>query len=678
MILKRKPLLEIIFLLLISAIVYLPNIGNLTYFKDDWYYIYDGTIAGAGVFKFMFSIDRPARGLFFEIYYSLFGPQPLPYHISAYLWRALAAIGALWLFDILWPRERKFAFFTALLFAIYPGYYWWISAIEYQPMIVSLALQVFSIALTLKAVQASGRAPTIAYAIGAILTGWIYVALVDYAIGMEAFRFLCVYLLVSRDQRFSTTGKKLPASLRVWAWNLFIPFGFIFWRIFIFNNERKATDIGLQLGALFNAPIPTAFSWFIQFFSSLMNLGVLAWVAQFPRFFFGLRLRDTLSALVVAGLVLLLVALVEKLIKQEQDVLVNVPPAATGILYEEALLLGLPGMLLGILPVIMANRYINLEGFSHYALPASLAAALSLTGFIYTLSSRRIQLTVLYMLIAFAALAHYSISISAMNEENAIEKFWWQASWRIPALRPGATLALNYPSPNIGDDGFGVMEAANMIYFPQPMAQIPVHYNVSAITLNAGNLQDVLLGKLYRQTEYRSHSIDFDYGNLLVLSQPSSTSCVHVINGQQPLISVLDPANVILAASSSNIENVILDSGPFIPQDFAFGTEPEHKWCYYYEKAELALQLGDWEEAASLGEEAIHLSFHPEDQSEWLPFLQAYAITGNQQRVKQTAPKINAEKSLRLQACDMLTAIEAFVTPEVKELISTLYCRNAE
>jgi len=28
----------------------------------------------------MFSIDRPARGYFFELYYSLFGPQPLPYH----------------------------------------------------------------------------------------------------------------------------------------------------------------------------------------------------------------------------------------------------------------------------------------------------------------------------------------------------------------------------------------------------------------------------------------------------------------------------------------------------------------------------------------------------------------------------------------------------------------------
>src|SRR5690349_12950688 len=155
MVLKKKPLPELVFLLVISAIVYLPNIGHLTYFKDDWYYMYDALIAGAKVFHPMFSIDRPARGYFFEIFFLLFGPEALPYHIGAFIWRALGAIGALWVFNILWPRERKFAFFATLLFAIYPGYFWWISAIEYQPMIASLALQVFSVAFTLKAIQSS-------------------------------------------------------------------------------------------------------------------------------------------------------------------------------------------------------------------------------------------------------------------------------------------------------------------------------------------------------------------------------------------------------------------------------------------------------------------------------------------------------------------------------------------
>ncbi len=670
---KKKPIPEIIILLIISAAVYLPNIGNLTYFKDDWYYIYDGLIAGAKVFHSMFAIDRPARGYFFEFYYSLFGPQPLPYHIGAYLWRALSAVGALWLFNILWPRDRKFTFFAALLFALYPGYYWWVSAIEYQPMIASLALQVLSIALTLKAVQTARRIPKVAYLSGAIITGWLYIALVDYAIGMEVFRFICVFVYVSRD--FSNGGlwKKMLASFRAWVWSLLIPLGFLLWRLLIFNNQREATDINLQLGAFFGDPVSTGSRWLLQFFNSLLNLGVLAWVAQFQRFFFGMRLRDIAFGLAVAGVVLILVFLADRLLKQKEET----AEVSTDIFSREALLTGVPGMMLGILPVILANRYINLDNFSHYALPASLAAAVALAGFIYALSSRRVQSISLYSVIALAALAHYSISIGAVNEERAIEKFWWQVSWRVPALRPGVTLVINYPSSNIGDDGNGVMEAANMIYYPEPQPDIPVHYNASAITLNNSNLQDVLLGKLSRQTGYRSHTVDYDYGNVLVISQPSLTSCVHVIDGHRPLLSTLDPGNVILAAPSSNIENVIAYSGLSIPQKFAFGLEPEHKWCYYYEMAELALQLGDWEKTAALGEEVIRLGLHPEDQSEWMPFLQAYAVTGNEKRVRQTGPKINTENFLRQQACRILKNINEPVTPEIEELISTLYCRNA-
>src|SRR5258708_31930978 len=101
MLLKKKPFLEVVFLLVISALVYLPNIGKLSYFKDDWYYMYDGLIAGAKVFHLMFNIDRPSRGYFFVLYYSFFWPHPFPYHISAFIWRVLAIICAVWLFNIL-------------------------------------------------------------------------------------------------------------------------------------------------------------------------------------------------------------------------------------------------------------------------------------------------------------------------------------------------------------------------------------------------------------------------------------------------------------------------------------------------------------------------------------------------------------------------------------------------
>ena len=34
---------------------------------------------------------------------------------------------------------------------------------------------------------------------GSILSGWAYIALVDFSFGMEFFRWLCVFLLVTRE-----------------------------------------------------------------------------------------------------------------------------------------------------------------------------------------------------------------------------------------------------------------------------------------------------------------------------------------------------------------------------------------------------------------------------------------------------------------------------------------------
>jgi hypothetical protein len=672
--LKKKLFLEVAFILLISAIIYLPNAGSFAYFKDEWYFMYDAYIGGARIFPFMFNIDRPARGVFFEIYYLLFGPYALPYHVVGYAWRVLSMIGALWLFNILWPQHRKFAFLGTLLFGLYPGYTWWVSAIEYQTHIASLALQVFSIVFSLKAVQASNRMSITGHALGAIVTGWAYIALVDYAIGMEAFRLFCIHVLVNRNSQHAFL-QKAGNTIRIWAWNLFIPFGFVFWRIFFFDNGRRATDIGLQISGLFSSPITTLISWFLLFFNGILNLAVLAWFNQLSNFFFGMRLRDMAVGLLIAVSTLALLFLCEVLLHRAGQ-----PPEAERVdqTAREALFIGAAGMAIGIAPVIMANRSINLDVYSHYALPASLAVAAFVTGFLYMLSSSRVRLVCLYSIIGFAALAHHGISVSALNEENAIRKFWWQVHWRVPALKPGTTLVIHYPSGNIGDDGNGVVQAANMIYFPEPSLQLPVRYQVSALTLAHADVQELMLGKLQREIVYRSHAASLDYGNILVLSQPTSSSCVHVIDGRRPVISAFDPGDVALISTSSNIENVIAEADPLIPQPFAFGTEPEHKWCYFFEKAELALQLGNWEDAAALGEEAIRLGLHPEDQSEWLPFLQAYALAGNEKRVQQTAPKINTERFLRLQACDLLGNLEGPLTPGVQDLISTLYCRNAE
>lgn len=671
----KKNIQPAFFLLLISAIVYLPHIGSLTYYKDDWYYVYDGMIAGAKVFHEMFRIDRPARGFFFELYFSLFGANPLAWHLGAFLWRGLSAVGAWWTFNILWKDNRKFNFVAALLFAIYPGYFWWISAIEYQPMIASLALQVFSIAFTLKALQSTQVFEKAAYIVGSILTGWMYIALVDYAIGMEAFRFIAVYLLVNRDSQ-SSIWKRLLATVKAWAWTVVIPLGIIIWRVFFFTNERKATDIGGQLSVFFGNPVATTVDWFFQIYNSLLHLSVLAWINQFPAFIQIMRLRDTGVGILLAVLVVLIVVFVERRIHLSAE-----SKAEDGDPFQvmhEALTLGGLGMILGILPVVMANRTINISGFSHYGLPASLAAAVFMAAVIELISIQRVRAVMLYVVVAFATLSHFGIATTAVTEETALQNFWRQVSWRVPALRSGTTLVIHYPLPGMGDGGFALMEAANVIYFPEFTGEFPVHYPVSGLTLNSENLPGILDGTQVVESGYRSHTYTLDYSNMLVLSQPTLNSCVHVIYGAQPLISEYDPLNVSLVAPQSKIENVIVDAEPVSPPVSIFGEETKRGWCNYFQAADLAAQTGDWENVSALGDEAIALSLSPEDRVEWLPFLKGYAITGDAETLKQLARRVIGEKAIRLQACEMLSGIAQPLSEDVKQVVNEDYCKNSE
>lgn len=672
---KKKPFPEILFLVFISAVVYLPHIGSLTYYKDDWYYVYDGMIGGAKIFHEMFRIDRPARGFFFEWYFTLFGVNPLPWHLGAFLWRGLSAIGALWLFNILWKENRKFNFIAALLFAIYPGYFWWISAIEYQPMIASLALQVFSIAFTLKVIQSQHRLEKTVYIAGAILTGWSYIALVDYAIGMEAFRFFAVHLLVSRDAQ-SGIWNHLLSTLKAWAWTVAIPLGIVIWRVFFFTNERKATDIGGQLSVFFGNPVATFIDWFFQLYNSLLNLSVLAWINQFPAFVQMMRLRDTAFGILLAVIVVLLVVFVERQIRLSVETK-NVDGSQDQVT-KEAMVLGGLGMIFGVLPVVMANRFVNISGFSHYGLPASLAAAIFMAGIVEIISIQNVRKGMLYAVIAFAALSHFGIATSAVTEEKALQNFWRQVSWRVPALRPGTTLVIHYPLPGMGDGGFALMEAANVIYFPEFTGETSVHYPLSGLTLNSENLPGILDGTQINETGYRSHTYTIDYTNVLVLSQPTLNSCVHVIHGENPLVSEYDPLNVSLVAEHSNIENVIVDAEPVTPPAAIFGEEAERGWCNYFQAADLAAQIGDWEGVAVLGNEAIALSFSPEDRVEWLPFLKGYAITGDAEALKQLSKRVVGERSIRLLACEMLSTIEQPLTDDVQQVVDEDYCKNSE
>ena len=128
----------------------------------------------------------------------------------------------------------------------------------------------------------------------------------------------------------------------------------------------------------------------------------------------------------------------------------------------------------------------------------------------------------------------------------------------------------------------------------------------------------------------------------------------------------------MLMAPYSQIQDVIPGTQFKTPPQFPFGLEPTRDWCYYYEKASYARQVGDWQTVVNLGDQTDKLRLKPQDLIEWMPFLQAYAHFGNQARLTELAHPIKSDPFVTAQACQILAGMQ--LDSSTMDLVKSLYC----
>jgi tetratricopeptide (TPR) repeat protein len=98
-----------------------------------------------------------------------------------------------------------------------------------------------------------------------------------------------------------------------------------------------------------------------------------------------------------------------------------------------------------------------------------------------------------------------------------------------------------------------------------------------------------------------------------------------------------------------------------------FFPEPKHEWCYYFTKAELAQQTGDYQKVIALGNEAVSLGYRPTDGNEWLVFIKAYALTGDFQTAESiSAAALKKDARVRRGICSVWERLQIQVPVENK------------
>ncbi|MEB2334717.1 MAG: hypothetical protein OZ914_10465 [Anaerolineaceae bacterium] len=656
-----------ILLTVIAALVYLPFVFQFGYYFDDWYIMFAAGARGTEAIREIYSVDRPAGALLMSPLYALFGANPLYYNLSAFAFRVLGALGVWTLCARLWSRARAFAFIASLLFLIYPGFLSQPNGITYQYYLAGLASAIWSVAFTMQAVTTPHRNRAWFLHGFSILLGLFYLSQIEWYIGFEAIRWTCIFLLAWRER--GPARQKIIRAFQQGFPALLVPALFVAWRIFFFENERGATDVGMQLGDVFLYPLQTLFRWGFSQAQNMFETLVAAWVMPLQQI--GL-VRDNTHRLIglATGIVLIFLSLGALRRMESQD---DAARADSSNWKGEMVWLGVVALAFGLAPVTLANREVWFPSFSRYTLAASLGAAILIAAWISGVSKPLARRGILAMFILASVFTHYGNGSQYATRTQRTRDFWWQVAWRAPQFQKNTTLIANIASVSTEEDYF-VWGPANLIYYPESQNDKAVQPALFAAVLNRDAVNKVVTRERQEYDNRRGIITYKNYRNILILSQPSPSSCVHVINGLQPEFSTTESDSIRVIGPFSELEHILVDETPHAPPQLVFGPEPARGWCYFYQSADLARQRGDWESIIRLGNEAQAMGFAPSDLIEWMPFLQAYAITGDTDSLIARAPAISAQPYIALQVCQNMGGGLPSLSDAVVEVIDSHYC----
>ena len=228
------------------------------------------------------------------------------------------------------------------------------------------------------------------------------------------------------------------------------------------------------------------------------------------------------------------------------------------------------------------------------------------------------------------------------NRDWSVQRsLFWQMVWRMPSLQPGTILLSNeLPVTHYSDNSLSA--PLNWIFDPNNDPQV-MKYMLFYPTLR----QAEAMGNF--QAHYAIHH------NYLATTFNGSTDQVVVIYYQPPgCLRVLDAeveqsnwmvpaylrATLFLTSTQPILTSVPAGSAEPRPPEHIYGSEIPRGWCYYYEKADLARQAGDWETVAAIGDEAFASSDYPNDPIERFPFIEGYAHTGKWARALELSQEV--------------------------------------
>lgn len=608
------------FLFLLSLLAYAPFFWERGFYWDEapWTWIYYRL--GPAALTQTFSTSRPFWGLIYQVMLPLVGPHPWAWQVLMILLRWLTAVLVWKLFSRLWPQSRL-PLWAAALFLVYPGLGQNFIALMYTHFYIVLNAFLLSLYFSVLAIQKGNwrwHVPALALSLVNLLT-------MEYFYFLEFFRIVIFWFLL--DLSFKARLRRvLLVSLSYLSTFLLVTF----WRAFLFSNQNASYSYQTL------ADLRVNFLWGIgkllwNMLQAFWTTVPLAWLFPFePVDTSSLGLLTTIAAFALALTATLLAGLffLRTSNLQPQTSNIELP-----LLRQQLLLLGLLAWLLGGGAFwLVGERTLPQLHFSadRFTLSFMLGSSLILAALLGLLSRfPRLQLTLLALCVGFSVGKHFQTNATYRRDWDTQRSFFWQMTWRAPSLEPGTTVITNDLPLTVFSDN-SLSGPLNWIYSPAgKMNHILYFASVRAAEGRA------LAGKLQPGHAFEQNYLATTfYGNTsqVIVVNFSPPGCLRVLDPEIDPLNKLLPPDLRDAAFLSN-PALIRAASPATLPDF-YQPEIPRSWCYYFSKAELARQSGDWQAVIDLHRRAQVLGDHPNDPLENFVFIEAYAHAADWQQAR--------------------------------------------
>ncbi len=626
-------------LLLVGLVAYGAMLPGLGFYWDDWQSVFLYSLHNPAL-SFSYYAERPVSALAYLAFFPWVRMTPAVYQVLALFLRWGAILLLYFTLNAVWPERTTQNRWIGVLLFVFPGYLLQPVSAAFIPHLTTFLLFSASLLMTVLAIQR----PRLFWLWMplSLLVGITQIFMMEYFVGLEIIRPLLIWLTL---QARPPEEKKRILSKTLLYWLPFmLGLGVYAWWRLIYLPQTLPVDPNapVLLQEILKSPLAGLSTLVSMAYQDIGYLFATAWTRAFSLDMVNLLAKTTWLAWFLGIVVAVPITLY--LFKSARR-----NGAGEDKNFGKLIFLACLAILAGAAPVWAKGSQMAVGKWSdRFALAAMPGAVILIVSGLDWLIRTQNQKRVVFAILLASSVALQIDNGNKFRLDWGLQRdLYWQLAWRIPALKPGTAIIGNgtftdkssyYDGVYIVNLLFDLNPSANPRYTYLDTGDFPAYNDHPGVPIVDKERSGQFLGST-------SQAIGIYF--------KSSGACVTVLDG------IYARRLLFQTGNKSTHRHLQPEPDPgqrasTSPNPAIFGNEPPHTWCYYFEKADLARQVQDWQAVLQLGQQARDRGFAPGMGAEYLPFIEAYAQTGQWSQafdLSVSASKVNPAFDLRPTLC---------------------------